>query len=187
MELEPEKLHLASLAVLCIQSSFVILIRYNKIETTVYHCWTMHNTDIVLVRKLVNACCLLHSTIYYLCNSYCYFLKRGRPKLNITRDQIQLFMAENYTARQMAQHFGCSINLIYKKCYAFGIKFRDKYFSGEAVTLQEQISSLHTQFPNGGSQVGYIIVRQLLYPLEHDKLVCNILRCVITIYRGFSF
>lgn len=62
-------------------------------------------------------------------------------------------MREKYTAQKMAQHFGCSTKLIYKKCYSFGIKFRNKYYIGSDEELQQEIGNLHNQFPNSGSQV----------------------------------
>ncbi|KAF5276322.1 hypothetical protein FQR65_LT16423 [Abscondita terminalis] len=78
----------------------------------------------------------------------------GRPKLNITKEQLELFLGENYTATQMAKHFGCSTKLIYTKCYSYGIKLRQRYFSGNEGVLNTAISDLHTAFPNSGSKVG---------------------------------
>ncbi|CAH0562890.1 unnamed protein product [Brassicogethes aeneus] len=78
---------------------------------------------------------------------------RGRPAVFITKEQIELLIGENFTARQIAQHFNCSEKLIYKKCYSFNIKLRDKYFTGTDAELEEEISRLHVEYPNSGAQV----------------------------------
>lgn len=62
-------------------------------------------------------------------------------------------MKEKYNARNIAQLLGCSVQLIYKKCYSFGLKFRDKFYTGCETDLQEEIISLHRQYPNSGSEV----------------------------------
>ncbi|KAF5274851.1 hypothetical protein FQR65_LT16860 [Abscondita terminalis] len=54
----------------------------------------------------------------------------------------------------MAKHFGCSTKLIYTKCYSYGIKLRQRYFSGNEGVLNTAISDLHTAFSNSGSKVG---------------------------------
>ncbi|XP_029164944.1 uncharacterized protein LOC114936086 [Nylanderia fulva] len=68
----------------------------------------------------------------------------------------------------MAKHFGCSTKLVYKKCYSFGIKIRNKYYNGSDAELNREISDLHAQYPNSGSNMitaylkvkGKIIQRQ---------------------------
>lgn len=53
----------------------------------------------------------------------------------------------------MAKHFGCSTKLVYKKCYSFGIKIRNKYYNGSDAELHREISDLHAQYPNSESNV----------------------------------
>jgi len=53
----------------------------------------------------------------------------------------------------MAKHFGCSTKLVYKKCYSFDIKIRNKYYNGSDAELHREISDLHAEYPNSGSNV----------------------------------
>ncbi|XP_011687057.1 PREDICTED: uncharacterized protein LOC105449500 [Wasmannia auropunctata] len=80
-------------------------------------------------------------------------LNRGRPKVQISKEQLQFLIQENYIAKEMARHFSCSINLVYKKCYSFGIKIRNKYYNGSDAELRREISDLHAQYPNSGSNM----------------------------------
>jgi len=40
----------------------------------------------------------------------CFLLGRGRPMVNIAREQLLLFHRKGYTAQRMACHFGCSVH-----------------------------------------------------------------------------
>jgi len=71
------------------------------------------------------------------------FLGRGRSKVHITKEQLEFLIQENYTAKEMAKHFDCSTKLVYKKCYSFGIKIRNKYYNGSDTELHREISDLH--------------------------------------------
>lgn len=53
----------------------------------------------------------------------------------------------------MAKHFGCSTKLVYSKYYSFGIKIRNKYYNGNDTELYREISDLHAQYLNSGSNV----------------------------------
>lgn len=75
------------------------------------------------------------------------------PKDSYNTRAARTFLQEKYTARQIAEHFGCSVKLIYKKCYSLGLKFKDKYFNGPDNELLQEISSIHSNFPNSGSKV----------------------------------
>lgn len=66
-------------------------------------------------------------------------------------------MKENYTAGDMAEHFGCSKKLIYKICYLHGLKFHNKYYDGSNAELRNEIMMLHNRFPNSGSQVSFYL------------------------------
>jgi len=42
--------------------------------------------------------------------TFCFLLGRGRPIVNIDREQLDLFHRKGYTAQRMASHFGCSVH-----------------------------------------------------------------------------
>lgn len=75
----------------------------------------------------------------------------GRPSVVIQEDQLRMLYDMNYTAPQMATHFGCSAQLIYKRLYEVGLKLRERYTTVTNTELDEKVQALQTRFPNAGS------------------------------------
>ena len=78
---------------------------------------------------------------------------RGRPKTDITNDQIRSLFYQGFTAPAMAQSLGCSASHVYGRLYSMELKMRDRYASVTTVDLSQHVSELHTQFPNCGVEV----------------------------------
>lgn len=77
---------------------------------------------------------------------------RGRPRIDVSREQIEFFLRQGYTVKQMAGMLGCSSSFLYKKAKLLGVSVR----RGQAVTDEEliqQITRLHGLYPNTGSEV----------------------------------
>lgn len=55
----------------------------------------------------------------------------------------------------MAEKFGCSIPLIYKRLQEAGLKLRDRYSNISDADLDSKVSGLQSKFPNAGSVVSY--------------------------------
>eukprot|EP00057_Strongylocentrotus_purpuratus_P008238 XP_011662712.1 PREDICTED: uncharacterized protein LOC105437615 [Strongylocentrotus purpuratus] len=79
--------------------------------------------------------------------------KRGRPKVELTREQLITFQKSGYTVKRMATHFNCSSSLVYKRLHANGLKVRDKYLTMSDEELKTIIADLHEKFPNTGSEM----------------------------------
>lgn len=65
----------------------------------------------------------------------------------------------------MAEKFGCSIPLIYKRLQEAGLKLRDRYSNISDADLDSKVSGLQSKFPNAGSVASY-------YTFFHSSMVC---------------
>ncbi|CAG2221929.1 unnamed protein product [Mytilus edulis] len=84
--------------------------------------------------------------------------ERGRPQFDIPLEQLKMFHDFGFTAKKMAQHFGCSTVLVYKRLKEEGISQRGKYTDISDQQLDEKIESIHSNHPNTGSvmMAGYL-------------------------------
>lgn len=71
----------------------------------------------------------------------------GRPALDITRENLVVLQKKGFTAKEMAQNFGCSQSLIYTKLQTFGLQQIKKYSSRSHDELLEVVSRIHKDFP----------------------------------------
>ena len=67
----------------------------------------------------------------------------------------------NYSARKMADLFGCSTQTVYKNLYSLGLKQRDRFTDIDNAELDEKVQALQTKYPNSGS-----VVRLIFYILK---------------------
>ena len=75
--------------------------------------------------------------------------------MSISKSQLEFFIAENFTVKQMAKHFGCSAKSVHRKMKAEGLGIRNNIssdFTDDELDLRVQ--ELHISFPNAGSLVG---------------------------------
>uniref|UniRef100_A0A3Q3EQJ3 Integrase core domain-containing protein n=1 Tax=Labrus bergylta TaxID=56723 RepID=A0A3Q3EQJ3_9LABR len=79
--------------------------------------------------------------------------QRGRPALDITREQIQLLLTQGFTVRAMARMLGCSSSYLHKKMKSFQFSARKRFTSISKIHLEEHIRRLHNQFPRSGSEM----------------------------------
>ncbi|XP_062317629.1 uncharacterized protein LOC134021136 isoform X1 [Osmerus eperlanus] len=95
--------------------------------------------------------------------------QRGRPKIAITRQQIQFLVGQGYTVKRMGQLLKCSASFLYKKTRALGLPIRSsrsRTLTNEE--LEDHIRRLHRQFPRSGNEMmrallraeGFFVTRQ---------------------------
>ena len=89
----------------------------------------------------------------YVCGFIFVGSKGGKPKIDITFEQLKFMRDEGYTAKDIAKHLGCSTSFIYKKLSSFGLQLRTKYSNMTDQELDLEVESLHKDFPNAGHQV----------------------------------
>lgn len=73
--------------------------------------------------------------------------------MDITRENLVVLQKKGFTAKEMAQNFGCSQSLIYTKLQTFGLQQRKKYSSISHDELLEVVSRIHKDFPAAGEKV----------------------------------
>lgn len=73
--------------------------------------------------------------------------------MDITRENLVVLQKKGFTAKEMAQNFGCSQSLIYTKLQTFELQQRKKYSSISHDELLEVVSRIHKDFPAAGEKV----------------------------------
>lgn len=83
---------------------------------------------------------------------------RGRPSLDVTREQLRVLLREGFKAKAIARMLGCSTTYIYHKMRALGIRMMDRYTQIDDSQLEHHIRRLHEQFPKSGYEMmqGYL-------------------------------
>ncbi|KAJ8346624.1 hypothetical protein SKAU_G00280250 [Synaphobranchus kaupii] len=77
---------------------------------------------------------------------------RGRPSLNITREQLQMLMQQGFSIRQMARVLNCSSSYLYRRTRSLGISMRSRFSSITDDEFEQQIQRLHQLYPRAGSE-----------------------------------
>ena len=81
------------------------------------------------------------------------YVGRGRPRLDISDDELRSLYSEGFTSQAMADSLHCSASYVYGRLYSMGLKMRDRYANVTDPELSEQVSDLQAQFPNCGVEV----------------------------------
>lgn len=82
--------------------------------------------------------------------------RRGRPKITVTRQQLEFLMTQGYTIKHMARLLGCSASFLYKRTKALGMPIRNS--TSSLLTdeeLEQHVRRLHNLYPRSGSEVQY--------------------------------
>ena len=80
---------------------------------------------------------------------------RGRPKIDVTDDQIRSLFSQGFTAKAMAKYFGCSASYVhrYTRLHNMGLRMRERYSNVSDPDLNQHVAELQNQFPNCGTEV----------------------------------
>ncbi|KAJ8369884.1 hypothetical protein SKAU_G00099120 [Synaphobranchus kaupii] len=83
---------------------------------------------------------------------------RGRPRINVTTEQIQLLLRQGFKVKAMARILGCSSSYLFRKLRSLGISMRDRFTTIDDDNLEQHIRRLHQQFPRSGCEMmrGYL-------------------------------
>lgn len=88
-----------------------------------------------------------------------YFIisgQRGRPKINISREQLLAFHKANFTGVQMASHFQCSTKLVYSRLKEEGLNLKERFNEISDQAMDEAVEELKESFPKAGAQVLFV-------------------------------
>jgi len=73
--------------------------------------------------------------------------------VQIDRQQLIVLQSRGFTAVQMAEHFGCSAPVIYKKLAAENLHMRRKYNDISDSDLDHTTADVHQAHPSAGNEV----------------------------------
>ncbi|CAM4549610.1 unnamed protein product [Leuciscus chuanchicus] len=86
--------------------------------------------------------------------------QRGRPKVTVTRQQLEFLVTQGYTIKRMAQLLGCSASFLYKRTKALGLPTRNSM--SRSLTdeeLEQHIRRLHGLYPRSGNEMMRALLR----------------------------
>lgn len=81
---------------------------------------------------------------------------RGRPAIQITRDQIEFLMKQGHTVKRMARMLGWSSSFLYKRSKLLGVSIRSRMSGVDDEELENVVRRLQCQYPNTGSEVSLV-------------------------------
>ena len=75
---------------------------------------------------------------------------RGRPRIDVSREQLELLLNQGFKAKAMARLLGCSSSFIYRKLSSLGISIRQRFTPIRDSDLEQHVRTLHQQHPRSG-------------------------------------
>ena len=78
---------------------------------------------------------------------------RGRPKVQILREQLVEFHRKSYTGAQMAKHLNCSRRVVYRQLKNEGLQLRSRFTDITDTHLDMVVEDIKKSHPKAGSQV----------------------------------
>ncbi len=72
----------------------------------------------------------------------------------MTRQQLDLFMAQGYTIKRMARLLGCSASFLYKRTKVLGMPIRQSSSLTDD-ELERHVRRLHRLYPRSGNEVTF--------------------------------
>ena len=78
---------------------------------------------------------------------------RGRPCVDVDRQQLVLLRQQGFTAVQIARHLGCSTSVIYRKLASENLQMRQKYDTMANDQVDELVRDVHDNNASAGQQV----------------------------------
>jgi len=73
--------------------------------------------------------------------------------VEISREELLVFLEANYTGVQMANHFNCSKKVVYRRLKEESLSLKTRYASPTDEDLDITVTEMKESFPNAGSQV----------------------------------
>lgn len=102
-----------------------------------------------------------------------YFVsgRKGRPAIQVTRDQIDFLMKQGNTVKRIAKILGCSSSFLYKRAKLLGIPVRSRFSAIENEELEHHVRRLQDQHPNSGYEVSkHLLHWGLFFTAKQIKL-----------------
>ena len=97
--------------------------------------------------------------------------ERGRPKLNITREQLQFLLERAFSVPDIARIIGVSVSTIERRLHEFHIPARLFYSDIDDETLDRTIRDISRSFPSAGYRrmTGFLLSRGIKVQQERIR------------------
>lgn len=81
---------------------------------------------------------------------FCSFSGRGRPSINLTREMLEYFINNGFTAPQMASILHVSLSTIRRRMLIYGLSINSLYSSISDTELDRLVRGIQEHYPNCG-------------------------------------
>ncbi|XP_076866562.1 uncharacterized protein LOC143517696 [Brachyhypopomus gauderio] len=100
---------------------------------------------------------------------------RGRPRIDVSREQLELLFNQGFRAKAMARLLGCSSSFIYRKLRSLGISIRQRFTPISDNDLEQHVRMLHQQHPRAGCEMmrGYLSAASIHVPRHRVRETLN--------------
>ena len=105
----------------------------------------------------VNACCV-------------YTNNRGRPKLDVRKDQLMHLLSLKFTCPDIAMLLGVSLRTVRKRMTDYGISVSGLYSQMSDEDLDCAVSTLKEQYPNSGYRMMNGLLQQQGIRVHHARI-----------------
>lgn len=83
--------------------------------------------------------------------------RKGRPGLDIEREELLLLYRQGFTVKQMGSKLGCSSKYIHRRLACENLTIRGRYTTISDDDLRSKIADLHNKHPKAGIEVNICI------------------------------
>ena len=116
--------------------------------------------------------------------------RKGRPRIDMSKEQLQFFIQKGYTVPRMAKHFSCSDHVVKRRLEGHGLRIRNKFSPISDDQLDSTIKELNHKFPNAGSKVDtfpfviMVLTSQILMIVTKQILIMGSFRVLLCVLVG---
>ena len=122
--------------------------------------WQAHWDDVVRQSS---------STYHYRVQSSSSGQTAGRPRFDISRQQLEYLSSMNFSWTQIADLLGVSRMTIYRRRHEFGL-LSDPYTTIDDGQLRSTIRDLRTQFPEIGESIMWGHLRAMRFHVQRERV-----------------
>lgn len=78
---------------------------------------------------------------------------QGRPRLDITDQQLQFLCGSDFSLKDMAFMLNCSVRTVQRRLQELGLGRRQRYSTLSDTVLDQQVISINDRHPNSGCRM----------------------------------
>ena len=99
---------------------------------------------------------------------------RGRPRLTVTKEQLEYFIENEFHIPQVAEMLKISVSTVKRRMREFGVSVRDRYTVIDDPTLSSAIQDIQHSNPNSGYRMVNAILKlqRIVVPIHRVRQLC---------------